>query len=147
MTDAHIAAICAEYGIRIVGKSDRLSVKETRATACLRRIYEMHGEGHFRLVLSTVAETENNAGRLHDSLLYAVSDLVLANRELIEDDASRWLAVFDRCEVGQIQWEARGADAIMSRRHYIAAGIFRHVYREFGDRAIEPDLFDDERVA
>jgi hypothetical protein len=56
-----------EYGVTIVPKHCYLDVGETRAVTTLSRIMKLHGEGHPRLVLSTLARTANK--RLLDDVL------------------------------------------------------------------------------
>ena len=70
--DPRVYSICAEYGIKIVDAHRYPDIGETRAVATLDRILRNYGEGHFRLVMTTLAETSNNRAYLDE---YMVDDL------------------------------------------------------------------------
>ncbi|WP_287247644.1 hypothetical protein [Mesorhizobium sp.] len=63
MTDPRVQALCDELGIKIFDRHRYPEPGEARAVETLARIIRRHGEGHLRLVLSTLAETDNNKGR------------------------------------------------------------------------------------
>lgn len=84
MIDPRVYSICEEYGVTIVDGRSYPGIRETRAVATLDRILTTKGEDHFRFVLSTVAETENNQGYIDKYLLWAVSDLVETYRTVVE---------------------------------------------------------------
>ncbi|MDR6759400.1 hypothetical protein J2Y48_004716 [Mycoplana sp. BE70] len=91
VVDSRVYCICEEYGVTIVDGRSYPGIRETRAVVTLDRILAAKGEDHFRLVLSTVAETENNQGYIDNHLLLAVSDLVETYRAIVEP-RSLWMA-------------------------------------------------------
>ena len=110
----------------------------------LDRILTAKGEDHFRLVLSTVAETENNQGYIDKYLLWAVSDLVEAYRVLIEAKPSEWLECFDAAPVGELQVVAKD---LRHQRFALVGMLAERVVRRFGPNAGQGDLFDERRAA
>lgn len=126
-------AMCAEFGLTIIGKSAYPRPGETRAPKTLERILAKRGEAHLRLLLSTLAETENNQAVLDEALLWAVSDLVIACGEFIERRPSDWLELFDRMPVGDLQWTAQHLSGHVSQRAALAGMLFERFYRVFGD--------------
>lgn len=78
LTDPRVQALCDELGIKIVDRHRYPEPGEARAVETLARIIRRHGEGHLRLVLSTLAETDNNEGQLDEVLFWATSDMVRA---------------------------------------------------------------------
>lgn len=140
--DPRVPILCEEYGIKIVDGRDYPGIRETRAVVTLSRILASKGEAHFRMVLSTAAETNNNQGYLDKNLFFAVSDLVETYRDIIETDTSKWLEMFDAIPVAELQVVAK---KLMHQRYALVGMIAERVVRTFGPRAIQPDLFDDRR--
>ncbi|MCV9960405.1 hypothetical protein OIU34_00700 [Pararhizobium sp. BT-229] len=145
LIDPRVYAIATEYGIEIIHARAYPDVRQTRAVATMDRILRNRGEDHFRMVMSTLAETENNQGQLDEHLFWAVSDLVEACKEIIEAEPSRWLEVFDAAPVGELQYIAKGLAGITHQRHAIAGMLFERVVRVFGPNAAQLDLFDERR--
>jgi hypothetical protein len=145
--DPRVRAMCTEFGVRIVEKHRYPEPGETRAVETLARILRRHGEGHLRLVLSTLAETDNNKGQLDEVLFWAASDMVRACPEIIEQRAGEWLAMWDACPVGELQFIAQDLRGVIPLRFALAGMIYERVVRAFGQRATQPDLFDDRRSA
>lgn len=128
-----VSSICAEYDVRVVGKSATPGVGETRAGVTLERILHRHGEDHLRLVLSTLAETGNNRAAITEMTLWAVSDLVRACQPLIDERAGDWLNAFDTIPVGQLELmarELRGLGCVP--RPALAGMIYERLVRTFG---------------
>lgn len=88
LTDPRVQALCDELGIKIVDRHRYPEPGEARAVETLARIIRRHGEGHLRLVLSTLAETDNNKGQLDEVLFWAASDMVRACPEILERRAA-----------------------------------------------------------
>lgn len=147
MIDPRVYEVCEEFGIRIVDGRAYPDIRETRAVATMDRILRNRGYDHFRWVIMTLAETENNAGHLDEYLISAVSDLVMACKRIIEEKPSEWLECFDRTPVGQLQFIARDLSGITHQRHAIAGMLYERIYRAFGPLAVQPDLFDERRIA
>ncbi|WP_448113792.1 hypothetical protein [Mesorhizobium amorphae] len=118
MIDPRVEALCDEFEIRIVPKSAYPAPGETRAVGALAKIINRHRMEHARPVMTTLAETENNKLALKASAFGAASDLIRACPEWVED-ASKWLAVWDRCPVGELQaltHELRGQVSVRGGR-------------------------------
>jgi hypothetical protein len=138
--DPRVQSVCDEFGIKIVDARTYPGIRETRAVATMENILEAKGYEHFRLVMMTLGETENNQGQIDEYLLYAVSDLVAEYAHLIEDDASKWLSCFDRAPIGELQYIVRRQ---RKQRHKLFGMISERIYIAFGPKSVQPDLFDD----
>ncbi len=137
-------AILNEFGIKLIDGRSYPGIRETRAATTLKKIYEAKGEDHYRLVLSTVAETNNNQGYIDKHLLWAVSDLVERYRPLIEERPTEWLECFDAAPVAELQVVAKG---LRHQRYALVGMIAERIVRRFGPNAGQGDLFDDRRRA
>lgn len=100
---------------------------------------------HAREVMTTIADTSNNRASLDAEVFGAVSDLLLACAVWYEEDASRWLEVFDACPVGELQAVAHDLRGFVPVRAALAGLIYERVWRAFGPRYLQPDLLDDRR--
>lgn len=143
MIDPRVYTICHEYNVEIVDGRAYPGIRQTRAVATLDRVLRKNGEAHFRLVMSTIAETSNNQGHIDEYLIFAVSDLVESCRGIIEENPTLWLEVFDAAPVGQLQYIARDLSGITEQRHALAGLIYERIVRVFGPNAAQSDLFDD----
>ncbi|WP_287374843.1 hypothetical protein [Mesorhizobium sp.] len=119
---------------------------ETRAVGTLQKIINRHGIEHARLVMTTLAETDNNKATLEASAFGAASDLIRAKPEWVED-VSKWLAVWDATPVGELQALTHDLRGFVSMRGALAGLIYERIWRAFGPRSIQPDLYDDRRRA
>lgn len=129
MIDPRVPSLCDEYGLRIVDGRSYPGIRETRAVFTMDKILRLKGEGHFRMVLSTVAETENNAGEIDKYLLSAISDLVERFNFLIEARTSEWLMVFDAAPIGELQFIAR---KVRHQRFALVGMLTERIVRYFG---------------
>lgn len=146
MTNPRVSAIAAEFGVTLIDKHRDPAPGETRAVNTLSRILNRHGEDHLRMVLTTLAETDNNKASLDEASLWATSDLVRACKGIIDADASQWLSLWDAMPVGQMQRLTRDLSGLVPRRHALAALLYERIVRRFGPGAAQPDLFDDRRM-
>ena len=146
MTDPRVAPICSEYGVTLIGKQRYPEPGETRAVETMSRILSNHGEAHFRLVMSTLAETENNKGSLDQASLWAASDLIRACRALVEANPSEWLSLWDAIPLGQLQRISGDLSGVIPQRHALGGMLYERIVRRFGPGAAQPDLFDDRRM-
>lgn len=144
MIDPRVSTLCTEYGITIVDGRAYPSIRETRAVTTMERILNARGEDHFRMVLITLAETENNAAYLDKYLWWAVSDLVEVYSHLVEAQPSEWLKAFDAAPVGELQYIAR---PLKHQRYALVGMLAERITIAFGPRATQPDLFSDRRAA
>lgn len=142
MIDQRVKELCEEYGITIVDGRSYPGIRETRAVTTMERILLAKGEDHFRMVLSTVAETENNAAYLDKFLWWSVSDLVETFAHIIEARPSEWLETFDRAPVGELQFIAR---SLKHQRYALVGMLAERVMIKFGPNAGQADLFDERR--
>lgn len=140
VVNQRIPALCAEYGIKIVDGRDYPGIRETRAVVTLTRILASKGEAHLRMVLSTVAETENNFAYIDKTLLWAISDLVEAYRDIVEHRTSEWLEAFDAAPVAELQVVAK---ALPHQRFALVGMLAERVVRKFGPNAGQGDFLDD----
>lgn len=144
MTDSRVQSLCDEFSVRIVPKSVYPGPGETRAVATLEKIIRRHGIEHARLVMTTLAETENNKAALEAAAFGAASDLIRACPEWVED-ASKWLAVWDKTPVGELQALTHDLRGHVSMRGALAGLIYERLWRAYGPRSIQPDLLDERR--
>lgn len=142
MIDQRVYSLCEEYNIRIIDGRSYPGIRETRAVTTMDRILQAKGEDHFRLVLSTLAETENNAGYLDKYLWWAVSDLVETFSHIIEATPTEWLEAFDAAPVGELQYIAR---PLKHQRYALVGMLAERVMIRFGPHAGQADLFSDRR--
>lgn len=122
MITAH--ELCAEFDIEIISGTSYPTPGQTRAVATIDRLIEKYGEGHARIVMSTLAETAGNEGLIDKYALWAVSDLVLACSEWIETDMSGWLEAWDQIPMGFAMWECRHLSGFVSQRAGLAGILF-----------------------
>lgn len=146
MIDPRVIALCDEFSVRIVPKSVYPSHGETRAVGALQKIITRHGMGHARLVMTTLAETENNKVALEASAFGAASDLIRAKPEWV-NDTSKWLAVFDATPVGELQALTHEIRGHVSMRGALGGMLYERLWRAFGPRSVQPDLYDERRRA
>lgn len=144
MIDPRVQSLCDEFEVRIVPKSAYPGPGETRAVGTLQKIISKHGMEHARLVMTTLAETENNKASLEQAAFGAASGLIRARPADVED-ASKWLAVWDATPVGELQWISQDLRGLFPLNAVLAGMIYERVWRAFGPRSIQPDLLDDRR--
>lgn len=123
-SDAIARAICAEFSIKIIPGNVQPLPGETRAIGTLRRIVDKHGEAHLRLVVSTLAETTGNQGLITEMSLWAVSDLVIACSEWIEEDASSWFEAWDAIPLGATMWRCMALSGVINQRHALGGAVY-----------------------
>ena len=147
MTDPRVIALCAEFGLDAIPANRYPGIGETRAVGTIDKIWTRFGDGHIRLVLSTLAETENNKACIDRDTLWCVSYLIRAYPKLIEKQMSQWLECFDALPLAALA--KVNNDTLRGRvklPHSLAGMVNERIYRWFGPDAIEPDLFDPWRL-
>jgi len=145
MTDPR--ALLNEFGIKAIGKSRYPAASETRAIGTVRRIIKLHGIDHARDMLTILADTSNNRASLEAEVFGAVSDILRACQKWYEEDPSKFLDVFDKCPIGELQAVAHDLRGFVPLRSALAGLIYERVWRAYGPRSIQPDLLDDRRRA
>ena len=61
---------------------------------------DKHGEEHARLVMCVLAEGRGNHALIDEVSLWAISDLVLACGDIVEENTSDFLELFDQVPLG-----------------------------------------------
>lgn len=143
MTNAE--ALLAEYGIDIVAPNVSPRPGQTRAPKTVQRIMRRHGEGHLRLVLSTLAETANNKACLDEYSLWMASDMIRARPDLAEGRASDWLDLWDAIPLGDLQAIAQELSGVVPIRSALGGMVYERIVRRFGSGQL--DMLDDRRMA
>lgn len=124
MTEAIVRAICAEFDIEIVPAYVQPMAGQTRALRTLDRIMARHGEGHLRLVVSTLAETTGNQGFINEYSAWSVSDLIRANSEWIENHAEEWFKAWDSVPLGFLMWHCQQLYGFITQRQALGGMIY-----------------------
>ncbi|AVA21599.1 hypothetical protein NXC24_CH01960 [Rhizobium sp. NXC24] len=121
---ATVRAICAEYDIEIIPANIYPMPGQTRAVATMCQILAKYGEGHFRLVMTTLGETRGNNALIEQSSLWAVSDLIRACPEWVEERTSEWLQWWDEIPLGPIICTISQLRGVVNQRHALAGAIY-----------------------
>ncbi|WP_085034080.1 hypothetical protein [Ensifer aridi] len=124
MQSATVRAVCSEFGIEIVPANVQPMPGQTRALATLERIMEKYGEGHLRLVVATMAETTGNQGFINEYSAWAVSDLIRANAEWIENNAEEWFQAWDKVPLGFLMWQCQQLYGFVTQRQALAGMLY-----------------------
>ncbi|MBB3913882.1 DUF3102 domain-containing protein [Rhizobium fabae] len=124
MTEALVRAICAEYDVKIVPGNVFPRPGETRAVATMCQILAKYGEGHYRLVMTTLSETRDNNALIEQASLWAVSDLIRACPDWVEKRTSEWLEWWDRIPLGPIMATINQLRGFSHQRHALAGAIY-----------------------
>lgn len=142
MIDPRVAALCEEYRIEVVTTTWYPGVRQTRAVGTLNRIYATRGEDNLRWTLITIGETQNSYAVIDEFLLWAVSDLVKDHLKLIEADTDKWLTVFDRAPIVEMQFILKGRKR---QRDKLYGMCLERIVAAFGPRSVQPDLFQEKK--
>jgi hypothetical protein len=124
MSEAIVRTICAEFDIEIVRMNEYPKPGQTRALATMAWILGTHGEGHLRLVVSTLAETKGNDGLMTEVSLWAVSDLILACSAWVENNASEWFEAWDAIPMGWLMWRCQELVPVVKQRHALVGMMY-----------------------
>ncbi|WP_083635821.1 DUF3102 domain-containing protein [Rhizobium gallicum] len=122
--EARVRAICAEYDVEIIPRNVFPQPGQTRAVVTMCQILAKHGEGHYRLVMTTLSETRDNNSLIDMHTLWAVSDLVRACPEWVEHRTSEWLDWWDRIPLGPIMATINQLRGFSHQRHALAGAIY-----------------------
>ncbi|WP_051677261.1 hypothetical protein [Bradyrhizobium sp. URHD0069] len=127
-----LASICAELEIEVIPPHVTRTPGTTKCGNTFERIRRRYGEGHLILLLRTIMESENNRMALVEPVIWAISDVMLANPRW-PSRGLEWLAAFDEidlCEVWAASKEANGAPP---ERHGVASKITELMQKRFGE--------------
>lgn len=122
-----VAALCAEFDIEVVSKHRPPLPGQTRATATIARIIDKRGEDHTRLVLSALGETRGNNALIDEVTLWAVSDLFLACADIVEDDISTVLDLFDQLPFGPLIATVNELIGVVPQRPALAGVLYLYM--------------------
>lgn len=144
--DPQVQALCDEFEIQIIPKSSYPLPGQTRAIASIGRLIRNHGGAHARLVLTVLTECKGNHALIDEMALNAVSNLVLACNDMIEEDASAFLDLFDRIPFGPLMVMASELRGIVHQGHALA-GMLYLMARRSGSLTGQDTILrmDDER--
>lgn len=145
MINPRVKALCDEFEIEIIGKSRYPEPGQTRSPETINRILRKYGEEHARLALTTLRETANNHVLLDEVGLWCASDMIRARPDVVDNQAGEWLALWDQMPVGQLQAIAQTVSGVLPLRYVLDGMLLERIQGRFGDRFVEPDLFDDRR--
>ena len=84
----------------------RRGPRQMHAERTLAKLFERHGDGHLRDVLTSILESEGSAYALTAPIMSATSEL-RSHQEWWHRDANTWLAVFDDIDLAQLADRAR----------------------------------------
>lgn len=140
-----VEAICREYGLEPIPGHRYPDVGQTRALATIERIWRRYGEGHVRLMLTTIAETANNKACADEAGLWATSDMLRAWENLVETRMGDWLDAWDRMPVGELQFRNQQLSGFVPQRYALGGQLHERLYGMFGPDAAQLDLLDDRR--
>ncbi|MER8911090.1 hypothetical protein NKH99_26095 [Mesorhizobium sp. M0854] len=127
--DPRVDALYGEFDVEIVPKGRYPKEGQTRAVCSIRRLIDNHGAEHARLVLCVLAEGRGNHALIEESSLMAVSDLLLACPDLVEQGMAAVPEVFDAIPLGAyiaIVNELRGR---VHQGHALAGILYVHLRR------------------
>lgn len=138
MIDPRVKALCEEFGIEVLEGTSYPKLGQTRAHGTIRMMIDRFGEGHARLVLMTLAETQNNKALLDEVGLWATSDLVRRFRREIDKDPSFWLDLWDHLPIGFLQSRAHELRGFVKPRHALFGMIYLMIRQSYG----QPELVE-----
>ncbi len=124
MSQATVESICAEYDVEIISKSAYPVPGQTRAIATMKGILRKHGDGHFRLVMTTLSETRDNDALIDETSLWATSDLIRACPDWVENRTSEWLTWWDRIPLGPMMITINQLRGKVHQRYALAGAIY-----------------------
>jgi len=131
---AALASICESIDppVRIIEPHVTRTPGTTKCGRVLGRILDRHGEEHVTLLLRTVMESENNRMALVEPILWAISDVMLAN-PLWPAKGLEWLDAFDVIDLCDIWLKAKDANGAPPERHGVASKLTEILQQRFGD--------------
>jgi len=137
LIDPRVSALCEEVGIEAIEGTAYPRLGQTRAVNTIRRIIDRLGEKHARLVLMTLAETENNRAMLDEVSIWTASDMVRVFHAEIEQDASTWLERWDSLPIGYLQSVSHGLKGMIKQRDALSGMVYRELRKFYGQQDLE----------
>lgn len=127
--------LCSEVGIRICPANEYPEPGETRAVYTIQRIINRHGIDHARLVMMIFAECRGNQALADETSIWAVSDLLRAVPDLVEERTSDLLALFDELPLGLYLFAVGELSGTIHKRYALAGMLYLHL------RELRPDTY------
>jgi hypothetical protein len=129
-----LKAICESIdpSVRVIEPHVTRVPGSTKCGRVLDRILEKHGEEHVTLLLRTIMESENNRMALVEPVIWAMSDVMLANPRW-PDKGMKWLEAFDTIDLCDVWARAKEANGAPPERHGIASKITELLQDRFGE--------------
>lgn len=131
MTPA-LASICAELEITVIPPHVTRTPGTTKCGNTFERIRRRYGEGHLILLLRTIMESDNNRMALVEPVIWALSDVMLANPRWPAKGLA-WLEAFDAIDLCDIWSGSKDANGAPPERHGVAAKLTEILQRKFGE--------------
>lgn len=131
MTPA-LTSICAELEIEVIAPNVTRTPGKTKCGQTLDRILARHGDGHLILLLRTLMESENNRMALVEPVIWALSDVMLANPRW-PARGLEWLEAFDAIDLCELWARSKEANGAPPERHGIASKLTEILQQRFGE--------------
>lgn len=133
MTPA-LASICESIDppVRIIEPHVTRTPGTTKCGRVLDRILERHGEEHVTMLLRTIMESENNRMALVEPIIWAVSDVMLANPKW-PARGLEWLEAFDAIDLCDVWARSKEANGAPPERHGVASKLTELLQSRFGE--------------
>ncbi len=137
MIDPRVKSLCEEVGLEAIEGTAYPRLGQTRAVNTIKALIDNFGEEHTRLVLMTLAETENNKALVDRECLWMASDMVMKFKEEIERDASFWLETWDLMPLGYLQSVSHELRGLVKQRDALAGLVYRELRKRYGQLEME----------
>ncbi|MFC3323333.1 DUF3102 domain-containing protein [Mesorhizobium cantuariense] len=127
--DPRVRALCDEFDVEIIDGGAYPEPGQTRAPATIRRIIDRYGEPHARLVMCVLAEGRGNAALIDEVSLWAISDLVRACADVVDENAGGFLDIFDNLPLGAYLAVVNELLGKVRQREALVGMLYLHVRR------------------
>ena len=138
MIDQRVQDLCDEFGIEVLEGTAYPKLGQTRAHNTIKNMLERLGQDHTRMVLMTLAETQNNKALLDEVGLWMASDMVRKFWPQIQQNASLWLDTWDRLPVGFMQSRAHELRGSVKPRFALGGMVYLMLRQVYG----QPELLE-----
>ncbi len=127
-----LASICVDLEITVIQPHVTRTPGTTKCGNTFERIRRRYGEGHLILLLRTIMESENNRMALVEPVIWAISDVMLANPKW-PDKGMEWLVAFDEIDLCAIWALSKRANGAPRERHGVAYKLTEILQNRFGE--------------
>ncbi|PRD41408.1 hypothetical protein C5748_22005 [Phyllobacterium phragmitis] len=126
-------SLCAEFEIEIIPANRYPAPGQTRAVATISRIIEKRGIEHARLVMCVLAEGKGNQALIDEVSLSAISDVLYACSDVLEDNPSAVLELFDQLPLGPYTMIASEMSGFVKQSSALAGMLYLHLRKLRGE--------------